>query len=379
MKTIVIGGDGFCGWPSAMHLAKNGHEVLILDNLSRRKIDIELGIESLTPIASIDTRIKAWNETNPSIDFEYLDVANNYERLLGVIKSFEPDNIIHFGEQRSAPYSMKLPRTKVYTVDNNISATHNVLSAIVDSGLDIHLVHLGSMGVYGYSTAGLEIPEGYLDISKNDKPWEVLYPTMPGSVYHMTKSMDQIMFGFYAKNNNLRVTDLHQGVVWGTQTEESANDERLINRFDYCGDYGTVLNRFLMQAAINYPLTVHGSGGQTRAFIHIQDTVKCIKIACDNPPEKGDRVCIRNQLTETHTVKDLAQIVSSMTGAEITYIDNPRKEDDKNELDVNRDSFLELGLNPTTLQNGLLEEVRVAADKYKDRINANLIPCFSKW
>ena len=175
------------------------------------------------------------------------------------------------------------------------------------------------------------------------------------------------------------MTDLHQGVVWGTQTEESANDERLINRFDYCGDYGTVLNRFLMQAAINYPLTVHGSGGQTRAFIHIQDTVKCIKIACDNPPEKGDRVCIRNQLTETHTVKDLAQIVSSMTGAEIAYIDNPRKEDDKNELDVNRDSFLELGLNPTTLQNGLLEEVRVTADKYKDRINEILIPCFSKW
>ena len=262
----------------------------------------------------------AWKEVSgKDIGFANIDIAKQYSEFLELLKVEKPDAIVHFAEQRAAPYSMKSSVHKRYTVDNNISATNNVLAAVVDSGLDIHIVHLGTMGVYGYSSVGITIPEGYLNV-KLDVPekglvdQEILYPTNPGSIYHMTKSIDQIIFAYYAKNDALRVTDLHQGIVWGTQTRETKLDERLINRFDYDGDYGTVLNRFLMQAAIDYPLTVHGSGGQTRAFIHIQNTVECVELALNNP-EKDGKVRIHNQVTETHRVRDLAQKVSSITGA----------------------------------------------------------------
>ena len=385
MRSLVLGGDGFCGWPTALHLSKQGHDVLILDNLSRRKIDIELGVESLTPIVPVEERLEVWNHnSNRKIDFKNVDVFTDYYGLLYAISDFCPDNIVHFAEQRAAPYSMKSSRTKRYTVDNNITSTHNLLTAIVESGLDIHLVHLGTMGVYGYSSVGMKIPEGYLKI-KLDVPsrglvdQKIIYPTNPGSTYHMTKSLDQIMFAFYAKNNGIRITDLHQGIVWGTQTPETRLDEKLINRFDYDGDYGTVLNRFIMQAAINYPLTVHGTGGQTRAFIHISDTVKCISIACKNPPDCGDQVMIRNQVSETHRVRDLANMISQKTGVEIANIDNPRKEAAENDLEVENNSFLSLGLEPTYLEIGVLEEVYEIAKKYSGRVNLKHIPCVSKW
>ena len=238
--------------------------------------------------------------------------------------------MVHFAEQRAAPYSMKSPLHKRYTVDNNVNATHNVLVAIVESGLDIHLVHLGTMGVYGYGTAGIKIPEGYLQVKIDADDGrtveqEILYPANPGSVYHMTKTLDQLLFAYYNKNDRVKITDLHQGIVWGTQTEETRQDERLINRFDYDGDYGTVLNRFLMQAAIGYPLTVHGTGGQTRAFINIQDTVRCIELAVANPPQSGGRVNILNQMTETHRVRDLAHLVAEITGATVDMVANPAR------------------------------------------------------
>ena len=316
MKVLVLGGDGFCGWPTALHLSSKAHDVVIVDNLSRRNIDNELSVSSLTPIATISDRLKAWKEvSNQNLRFVNLDLSQQYEKFLNLIEEEKPDAIVHFAEQRAAPYSMKSSFHKRYTVDNNINATNNVLAAIVDSGQDIHLAHLGTMGVYGYSSIGMKIPEGYLPIKvevpgKGLFDQEVLYPTNPGSIYHMTKSLDQIMFAYYAKNDGVRITDLHQGIVWGTQTEETKKDERLINRFDYDGDYGTVLNRFIMQAAVGYPLTVHGTGGQTRAFIHIQDTVRCIELAISNPPSKGERVKILNQVTETHRVRDLAKIVA---------------------------------------------------------------------
>ena len=212
---------------------------------------------------------------------------------------------MHFAEQRAAPYSMRTEKTKRYTVDNNVRATHNLLTALVTTGIDASLVHLGTMGVYGYGWSGsAPIPEGYLTVKvptpDGELEREILHPANPGSVYHLTKTLDQLLFSFYASNDRLRITDLHQGIVWGTQTDQTALDERLINRFDYDGDYGTVLNRFLMQAAIGHPLTVHGTGGQTRAFIHIRDTVRCIEIALNNPPEPGSKVLVRNQITETH-------------------------------------------------------------------------------
>jgi len=385
MKIIVLGGDGFCGWPTSLYLSNKGHEVIIVDNLSRRKIDLELEVSSLTPIAFIGERLNAWKEvTGKSIKFENIDISTNYNRLLNLITDEKPDSIVHFAEQRAAPYSMKGSHGKRYTVNNNLNATNNLLAAIVESELDIHVVHLGTMGVYGYGTAGMKIPEGYLKINIPNEngdniEQEILYPANPGSIYHMTKTQDALMFSFYNKNDNIRVTDLHQGIVWGTQTVETEMDERLINRFDYDGDYGTVLNRFLMQSAINYPLSVHGTGGQTRAFIHIKDTVKCIEIALINPPKKGEKVKIFNQMTETYTVKNLAVMISKMTSVSINYIKNPRNEDSNNDLHVENQCFLDLGLKPTTLHEGLLGEIHDIAKKYSHNCDKSKILCVSYW
>ena len=386
MKVIVLGGDGFCGWPCAVNLAEQNHDVIIVDNLSRRKIDIDLEVESLTPISSISERLSAWEEIGGKpMRFLNMDISKQYQKLLNLLIEEKPDSIIHFAEQRAAPYSMKSSFTKRYTVDNNVNGTHNLLAAIVESNLDIHVVHLGTMGVYGYgSHRGATIPEGYLKVEVPQPDGsrfeeEILHPASPGSVYHMTKTLDQLLFLYYNKNDLVRITDLHQGIVWGTNTEATLKDPRLTNRFDYDGDYGTVLNRFLMQAAIGYPLSVHGTGGQTRAFIHIKDSVKCVQLALENPPKSGERVKIFNQMTESHQVGELAKKVASLTGADINYLPNPRNEAVENDLIVDNKCFIELGLNPTTLDNGLLEEVVEVAKKYSKRCDLKRIPCVSSW
>ena len=381
---IVVGGDGFCGWPTSLKLSKEGYDVVIVDNLVRRNMDIELGCESLTPIKPIGDRIDRWKEvTGNTIRYSFIDVATNYYRLLKLIEETRPVAIVHFGEQRAAPYSMKSSYHKRYTVNNNLNATNNILCAIVESGLDIHMVHLGTTGVYGYGTAGMSIPEGYLkvkiDTDFGEKELEIMYPSHPGSIYHMTKCQDTISFYYYNKNDGVRITDLHQGIVWGTQTNETRLDEQLINRFDYDGDFGTVLNRFAMQAAIGHPLTVHGTGGQTRAFINIQDTTRCVQMAIEHPPAAGERVKVFNQTAECLNIHELALKIKGLYGAEIRYYKNPRNEDVKNDLEFTNTGFKSLGWQPVFLDDALLSEVNDIAYKYKDRCNTKKIICTSLW
>ena len=385
MRIAILGGDGFIGWPATLHLSSAGHDMAIVDNLSRRRIDDELGVQSLTPIDPILERRRVWQqESGRTLDFERLDVATEYERLKDWLAAWRPDAVVHFAEQRAAPYSMKSDRHKTYTVHNNVNATHNLLNALVATETDAHVIHLGTMGVYGYATAGAAIPEGYLTVESarddgSKAAREILYPTDAGSIYHMTKCLDQLLFQFYAKNDSVRITDLHQGIVWGSQTPHTRRRPQLVNRFDYDGDYGTVLNRFLIQAALDHPLTVHGTGGQTRAFIHIEDSVRCIELALANPPRRGERTRIFNQMTEVHRVRDLAEMVSELTGAHVAYLPNPRKEAAENDLSVKNEQFLALGLNPTTLAAGLLAELVGVARKFIHRVDRSKVPSTSAW
>jgi UDP-sulfoquinovose synthase len=381
MKVMVLGGDGFCGWPTALKLVNRGHNVMIVDNFSRRGIDMELNSNSLTRIADINSRIDSANMLIGPIDYRFIDIAEQYDEFKMLVQQWQPDTIVHFAEQRAAPYSMISQKERRYTVDNNINVTHNVLNAIVDVDPNIHLVHLGTMGVYGYSKDFGDIPEGYLNVKVNstEKDVDILYPTNPGSVYHMTKSMDQLLFQFYNKNWKLKITDLHQGIVWGTETEETKMDPDLVNRFDYDGIYGTVLNRFISQAAADVPLTIYGTGGQKRAFIHIEDTANCVSLAAENPPTNTDKVRIFNQVSEVRTVKELAEIISKQYGGSIAYHENPRKELPANDLAVSNEGLRSLGFEPILLNVSLIDDVKFIAEKLKSNLNKSNVMTSPKW
>ena len=387
-KTIfVAGGDGFCGWPISLRLSNLGANVIILDNLSRRKIDIEMGVNSLTKIKSIYERLDIWNSISKNkISFELIDLDKEYERLCNLVKEHKPEVIIQLAEQRSAPYSMKDNKTRRYTVDNNLNSTHNLLNSIVDIDRNIHFVHMGTMGVYGYgAVSNCIIPEGYVNVKMPDKTGnykdlEILHPAYPGSVYHMTKTLDALIFQFYAKNYKLKISDLHQGIIWGLHTEETQMHPDLVNRFDYDSDYGTVLNRFIMQSANDIPLTVYGTGEQTRAFIHIKNSADCIVLAIQNSPKSGDRVLIRNQMTETHRLTYLVEILKkNFPNTKVEYLDNPRNELVKNELEVKNEKFLELGLEPIYLNSDALKEIHNMVKDNKDRIDMRHIMPKSFW
>lgn len=385
MKIIVIGGDGFCGWPTSLHLSANNHDVTIVDNFSRRKIDEKLNTKSFTNIKTLDERLKTWNSINSNpINFVEIDVANEYSKLKEFIVKNNPDTIIHLGEQRSAPYSMKNEETKSYTVSNNLIGTHNILNIISEVNSDIHFIHLGTMGVYGYGTVSdTIIPEGYVDVKMKDKhgvekPVKILHPSYPGSIYHLTKTQDALFFQFYAKNWGMKITDLHQGIIWGLHTEETKLHIDLINRLDQDSDYGTVLNRFLLQSVCDYPLTIYGSGKQTRAFIHIQNSVQCIKMAVENPPEKGENVKIFNQMTETIQLNTLYNIIRELyPNTSVNYMENPRNELDENTLEVENKQFLDLGLEPIYVNNKkYIEEVYNVMKENKDNfLNEKMKPC----
>ena len=383
MKIIVLGGDGFCGWASALRLSRKGHDVFIIDNLSRRKIDRELNAKSLTPIVSIKKRISTWNKVNKKkIKFFKIDIAKEIKKLETTIKKINPDTIVHFAEQRSAPYSMISLKTRNYTITNNLITNNNILYLISKLNRKIHLIHLGTMGVYGYDFSKFLIPEGYykakLFIKNHVINTKILHPASPGSIYHLTKAQDELLFQFYNKMYDIRITDLHQGVVWGTNTDETMLHKDLNNRYDYDGDYGTVLNRFIMQAACNYPLTIHGTGNQVRPFININNTADCILLAAENK-KKFNGVQIFNQLTETHRLITLAKKIKKITNCKINHHKNPRFENENNTLIAKPVGLIELGLKPIYLDNDILTNEIHIAKKYSHRVLKNSILAKSQW
>lgn len=373
MRIFVLGGDGFCGWPTALSLSANGHDVRIIDNGCRRRIDAELGTASLTPILPLEDRLRAWRQVSGrEIHWSNIDIARDYNALRALLDAERPEAIVHLAEQRSVPYSMSSIEHRRFTVEQNLTSTHNVLAAQIECRLDAHIVHLSSIGIYGYETLGYRIPDGYVHVSMRSmdavSDREILHPPNPISIYHLTKAQDQLLLDFYCKNEGVRATDLVQGTVWGTQTAETSLDERLVNRFDYDAVFGTVLNRFVLQAVLGRPITIYGSGEQTRAFIHITDTVRCIELALNNPPASGSRLRVLNQLAETQRVVDLARITASLVGdVETRFIDNPRKEPMSNELDVSNAGLSALGFAPKRICEGLLLEIKDVVERYSKR------------
>jgi UDP-sulfoquinovose synthase len=381
-NVLVLGGDGFIGWPTSLQLAKDGHRVVIVDNFMRRSIDLELGTSSIVPISSMIDRINTANSIfNGKISYRHLDVSVDFEDLKQILVEEKIDVIVHLAEIKSAPYSMLNSKKSRQTVNNNINSTHNVLAAIVDVDTNISLVHIGTMGVYGYSDVFGEIPEGYLDITVNQtgEKTKILFPTNPGSIYHMTKSLDQTLFAFYNKVWGLKITDLHQGIVWGSKTDLTSLHKNLENRFDYDGEHGTVLNRFIVQAAAGIPLTVYGTGGQTRAFINIQDSVRCLSLAVENNDFDNSEVRIFNQVSETKSVIELANIISKESGVPINRIKNPRKEAADNNLSVKNDGLRSLGFNPIMLSKDLINDVMYLASKHSDNVDMSAIISKATW
>ncbi len=381
MKVLVIGGDGYCGWATALYLSNRGYEVGILDNLVRRHWDAQLQIETLTPIAPIQARLKRWKElTGKHIDL-YIGDINDYPFLEKSMLEFQPEAVVHFGEQRSAPFSMIDREHAVLTQSNNVIGNLNLLYALRDNFPDCHLVKLGTMGEYG--TPNIDIEEGYITIEHNGRKDTLPYPKQPGSFYHLSKVHDSHNIHFACKVWGLRATDLNQGVVYGVLTEETGMDELLINRLDYDGVFGTALNRFCIQAAVGHPLTVYGKGSQTRAFLDIRDTVRCVEIAIANPGDPGI-FRVFNQFTEMFSVGDLAMMVKKAgttlgLDVEINHLDNPRVEAEDHYFNAKNTNLLDLGLQPHMLSDSLLDSLLNFAVKYKDRVDHSQILPKVQW
>ena len=375
MRVAILGGDGYCGWATALYLSMNGHFVAIVDNFARRQWDHELGVQTLTPIRPLSDRLRVWQRLTGSTVVSFVGDVTDYDFLSSVIKEFEPEAVVHFAEQRAAPYSMIDRKHAVFTQVNNVVGTLNLLFALREFQPDCHLIKLGTMGEYG--TPNIDIEEGYITIEHNGRRDTLPYPKQPGSFYHLSKVHDSHNIMFTCRTWGLRATDLNQGVVYGTMTDEVALDEALINRFDYDEVFGTVLNRFCVQAAIGHPLTVYGKGGQTRGFLDIRDTVRCIEIACLNPAARAE--CrVFNQFTEQFSVLELARMVQTageLLGLtiEIDHIAEPRVEAEEHYYNAKHSKLIELGLEPHFLSDSLLDSLMNVAMKYRNRIDASVM------
>lgn len=381
MRIIVAGGDGFCGWPTALYLSKQGHDVAIVDNMVRRKWDVELETQSLTPIRRFSDRLEAWKDASGREIKGYVGDITDYAFLSGVFREFQPEAIVHFAEQRSAPYSMIDRSHAVFTQVNNVVGTLNVLYAIKEFAPDCHLIKLGTMGEYG--TPNIDIEEGYIKILHNGREDVLPYPKQPGSFYHLSKVHDSHNIMFTCRTWGIRATDLNQGVVYGASTDETGMDPALVNRYDVDGVFGTALNRFCVQAAAGHPITVYGKGGQTRGFLDIKDTVRCIEIAALNPAERGE-FRVFNQFTEEFSVNGLAHMVYEAAAdmglnPRILNIENPRVEKEEHYYNAAHTKLIELGLEPHYLtQERIKENIRTALDN-RDRILMDTIMPGVRW
>ncbi len=375
MRIAVLGGDGYCGWPTALYLSSRGHEVTIVDNFSRRLWDYELGAQTLTPIRPLPDRLRAWRKAGGRVISSFIGDITDYEFVGSMVREFEPEAIVHFAEQRSAPYSMIDRRHANFTQVNNVVGTLNVLFAIKEFQPDCHLVKLGTMGEYG--TPNIDIEEGYIRIQHNGREDVLPFPKQPGSFYHLSKVHDTHNIHFCCKIWGLRATDLNQGVVYGTVTPETAHDETLVNRFDYDDVFGTALNRFCVQAALEHPITVYGKGGQTRGFLDIRDTVRCIELACLNPAARGE-FRVFNQFTEQFSILQLARMVQTAAkrfGLHVTidHIPDPRVEAEEHYYNAKHTKLVDLGLQPHLLSESLVDSLVNIAVQYRDHIDASIL------
>ena len=381
MKVLVIGGDGYCGWATALYLSERGFEVGVVDSLIRRHWDLTLGVDTLTPIAPIRQRVERWHElSGRRIDLFIGDITD-YPFVQNFMRAFEPEAIVHFGEQRSAPFSMIDREHAVMTQVGNVVGNLNLLFAIKEFNKDIHLVKLGTMGEYG--TPNIDIEEGYITIEHNGRSDRLPYPKQPGSFYHLSKVHDSHNIQFVCRIWGLRATDLNQGVVYGVLTDQTAHDEILVNRLDYDQVFGTALNRFCVQAAIGHPLTVYGKGGQTRGFLDIRDTVRCIEIAVSNPAAAGE-FRVFNQFTEQFSVYDLAMMVYRVGTSEgmkidVQHLPNPRVEKEEHYYNAKNTLLRDLGLEPHCLSDSLLDSLMHFAIRYKDRVDKSQIMPTVTW
>ncbi|MCL6627454.1 NAD-dependent epimerase/dehydratase family protein [Alicyclobacillus shizuokensis] len=381
MKIMIAGGDGFCGWPTALYFSERGHEVAILDNMIRRRWDEELGTQPLTPIASLEDRVAAWRELTGKEIQLFIGDMTDYEVLAGAMQSFQPEAVVHYAEQRSAPYSMIDREHAVFTQVNNVVGTLNLLFAIKEIVPDCHLIKLGTMGEYG--TPNIDIEEGYIRISHKGREDVLPYPKQPFSFYHLSKVHDSHNIMFACKSWGIRATDLNQGVVYGLWTDECKRDERLYNRIDYDGVFGTALNRFCIQAAIGYDLTVYGKGGQTRAFLDIRDTLQCVELAALNPADAGE-FRVFNQFTEQFSVLELAERVKKVAAemgieATIAHLPNPRVEKEEHYYNAVHTRLLDLGLQPHLLSDELIRDLIETARRYQDRVDTSVIAPTATW